>query len=188
MSRFGVSRPFHEYICGIRDIGRLVAFPHWSLFYCNYVAYMGSADLPLLAPAGSAFDLLAWDARGLVPVVAVDQVTGVVIMAAHANRCALAETLRSGWATYWSRSRDTLWVKGATSGNRQRIIAVRADCDGDHLLYLVEADGPACHTGRLSCFSWRIDGDASIVCDRQVLIGSDVESSTVASAANGGRP
>lgn len=131
---------------------------------------MGSVDLPLLTPTGSAFDLLIWDDRGLIPVVAVDQLTGIVLMAAHANRCALAETLRSGLATYWSRSRDELWVKGATSGNQQRIIEVRADCDGDHLLYVVEASGPACHTGRCSCFSWRIDADASIVCDRPVLM------------------
>lgn len=130
---------------------------------------MGSADLPLESPAGSAFDLLLWDSRGLIPVVAVEQATGTVLMAANANRCALAETLRTGWATYWSRSRNELWVKGATSGNQQRIIEVRADCDGDHLLYVVEASGPACHTGRRSCFSWRVGADASIVCDRPVL-------------------
>lgn len=131
--------------------------------------FMAHLDLPLSASAGSAFDLLLWDARGLVPVVAWDQQTGEVLMAAHANRSALAETLRTGWATYWSRSRKELWVKGDTSGNRQRIIEVRADCDGDHLLYVIQASGPACHTGRRSCFSWRVDRDASVTCDRPLM-------------------
>jgi phosphoribosyl-AMP cyclohydrolase len=134
---------------------------------------MSSTDLPLVSPAGRAFDALAWDVRGLVPVVAVEHLTGTVLMAANANRCALAETLRTGWATYWSRSRNALWVKGATSGNQQRIFEVRTDCDGDHLLYVVEASGHACHTGRRSCFSWRIASDASITCDRPVLGKAD---------------
>ena len=130
---------------------------------------MATLDLPLQSPLGSAFDLLLWDNRGLVPVVTVEQSTGTVLMAAWINRCALAETLRTNLATYWSRSRNELWVKGATSGNQQRVFEVRADCDGDHVLYLDESVGPACHTGRKSCFSWRIDADASVTCDRPVI-------------------
>jgi phosphoribosyl-AMP cyclohydrolase len=122
-------------------------------------------DLPAAVPAGGVYAALRWDATtGLLPVVAMS-VDGELLMAAHANRCALATSLRTGWATYWSRSRSALWVKGDTSGNRQRIVAVRADCDGDHLLYVVEATGPACHTGRRSCFSWCIRADGSITCD-----------------------
>jgi phosphoribosyl-AMP cyclohydrolase len=128
-----------------------------------------SPDLPQSLPSGGVFSALRWSVDGLIPVVAVDHPTGEVLMAAYVDRRALAETLDSGWATYWSRSRQQLWRKGETSGNRQRIIEVRADCDGDHLLYLVEAQGPACHTGRQSCFSWRIDRDASITCDGVLL-------------------
>ena len=139
--------------------------------------FMQRLDLPLSASAGSAFDLLLWDAGGLMPVVAWDELTDNVLMAAHANRCSLAETLRMGWATSWSRSRNAIWVKGATSGNRQRVVEVRADCDGDHFLYVAEATGPDCHTGRRSCLSWRIDRDASLKCDQSPMVVDGAERS-----------
>lgn len=88
----------------------------------------------------------------LIPVVAQDYATREVLMIAYANAEALKETVRTGFAHYWSRSRQELWKKGQTSGNVQRIIEILADCDGDALLYRVEQRGPACHLGRHSCF------------------------------------
>ena len=88
----------------------------------------------------------------LIPVVVQDYVTREVLMVAYANARALKETVRTGFANYWSRSRNELWKKGQTSGNVQRVIEVLADCDGDALLYRVEQTGPACHLGKRSCF------------------------------------
>ena len=99
---------------------------------------------------------IRWDERGLVPVVVQDAHTGQVLMLAYANEQALQRTLESGDAWFWSRSRGELWHKGATSGNRQHLVEVRYDCDADTLLYRVEPAGPACHTGRQSCFYRRL--------------------------------
>lgn len=95
------------------------------------------------------------DENGLVPCVTQDLRTHAVLMVAWVSKEALAAALASGYATYFSRSRQEVWEKGATSGNRQRLIHVRLDCDGDTLLYLVEARLPACHEGTDTCFSWR---------------------------------
>jgi phosphoribosyl-AMP cyclohydrolase / phosphoribosyl-ATP pyrophosphohydrolase len=95
---------------------------------------------------------VTWDERGLAPAVAVDATTGAVLMVAWMNAEALAATLDSGLATFYSRSRGRLWQKGETSGNVLRVREVRLDCDGDTLLLVVEAAGPACHTGKTSCF------------------------------------
>jgi phosphoribosyl-AMP cyclohydrolase len=92
-----------------------------------------------------------FDARGLVPVVAQEE-DGTVLMLAWANRQALEATLRTRRGTYWSRSRGELWRKGATSGHVQEVTAVKLDCDGDAVLYVVRQTGPACHLGRRSCF------------------------------------
>lgn len=100
----------------------------------------------------SAADNIEFDRQGLVPVIAQDVNTGETLMLAYANREAVEKTLESGEAHYYSRSRDELWRKGATSGNTQRVVEVRIDCDGDALLYKVEPRGPACHTGQKSCF------------------------------------
>lgn len=94
-----------------------------------------------------------WDANGLAPVVIADAGSGAVLTLAYANREALERTLASGSTWLWSRSRNELWNKGATSGNTQRVVAVTLDCDGDALLYRVIPNGPACHTGAPSCFS-----------------------------------
>lgn len=94
----------------------------------------------------------AFGPDGLLPVVTQDAVNGQVLMLAWVNREALDATLETGQAHYWSRSRQELWRKGATSGNTQEIVSVRLDCDGDALLYLVRQTGPACHTGEQSCF------------------------------------
>jgi phosphoribosyl-AMP cyclohydrolase / phosphoribosyl-ATP pyrophosphohydrolase len=102
---------------------------------------------------------IRFDDRGLVPVVAQDASTGEVLTLAYANREAVERTLESGEAHYYSRSRGELWRKGATSGNTQRVVGVRVDCDGDALLYRVLPNGPACHTGERSCFFTQISGE-----------------------------
>ena len=93
-----------------------------------------------------------WDERGLIQAVATDAATGTLLMVAHMNATALAATLATGEAHYWSRSRQEVWHKGATSGNFQRVVELRIDCDQDVILLRVEAAGPACHTGETSCF------------------------------------
>ncbi len=95
---------------------------------------------------------LTTDASGLLPVVVQDRASGDVLMVAWANAEALARTAETGLAHFWSRSRGALWRKGETSGNALRVVEVRADCDRDTLLLVVEPQGPACHTGTRSCF------------------------------------
>lgn len=95
---------------------------------------------------------IAYDDRGFVPVVIQDWATGEVLTLAYANAEAVAKTQETGELHLWSRSRDELWHKGATSGNTQAVKALRVDCDGDALLALVEPAGPACHTGERTCF------------------------------------
>lgn len=98
------------------------------------------------------------DARGLVPCVVQDAATGEVLMLAWQNREALAETIRTGEATFFSRSRNELWRKGATSGNVQRVKSAATDCDRDAVLLQVEPAGPACHTGERTCFHAPLTG------------------------------
>ena len=98
-----------------------------------------------------------FDAGGLIPAIAVDATDGTVLMQAYMNREALAETIRRGEAVYWSRSRQELWHKGATSGNVQVVTELLTDCDQDSLVLRVEQrGGAACHTGRRSCFYRRV--------------------------------
>jgi phosphoribosyl-ATP pyrophosphohydrolase/phosphoribosyl-AMP cyclohydrolase len=97
-------------------------------------------------------DALAFDERGLVPVVAQDAASGLVLMAAWANREALETTLTTGQVHFWSRSRGELWRKGATSGHTLALVSLHADCDGDTVLARVRPAGPACHTGEVTCF------------------------------------
>ncbi|MEA2297681.1 MAG: phosphoribosyl-AMP cyclohydrolase / phosphoribosyl-ATP pyrophosphohydrolase [Solirubrobacteraceae bacterium] len=95
---------------------------------------------------------ISYDERGLVPCVVQDWNTGEVLTLAYMNELALRRTRETGELHFWSRSRDELWHKGATSGNIQALRALRLDCDGDTLLALVEPAGPACHTGKRTCF------------------------------------
>jgi phosphoribosyl-ATP pyrophosphohydrolase/phosphoribosyl-AMP cyclohydrolase len=111
----------------------------------------------------SILEDIRYDERGLVPVIAQDANTNEVLMLAYANEEALIKTIETGEAYYYSRSRRELWRKGATSGNTQKVVEVRLDCDGDALLYRVAPRGPACHTGEDSCFFTPVlspDGDA----------------------------
>ncbi len=96
--------------------------------------------------------MLKFDQQGLIPAILQDAETREVLMVAYMNEEAVRRTLESGDAWFWSRSRQELWHKGATSGNYQRVERIRVDCDGDAILIAVRPDGPACHTGATSCF------------------------------------
>lgn len=110
-----------------------------------------SAEPVGLDPAIAA--RLKRNADGLVPAVVQERGTGAVLMLAWLNDEALARTLTTGRGTYFSRSRNEIWVKGATSGHVQRVREVRLDCDGDTVLVIVDQTGPACHTGAATCFT-----------------------------------
>ena len=105
-------------------------------------------------------DEVRFDADGLVPAIAQQHDTGEILMMAWMSREALAETLATGRVCYWSRSRQALWRKGDTSGQTQRLVELRLDCDGDAVLVRVDQTGVACHTGRRSCFHRVADGGA----------------------------
>lgn len=103
---------------------------------------------------------LKWNEKGLIPAIAQDIVTGEVLMMAWMNAESLERTVSTGKAHYYSRSRNSLWLKGETSGNFQEVRSVRYDCDADTILLLVESKGPACHTGERTCFFRTIGEDA----------------------------
>jgi phosphoribosyl-ATP pyrophosphohydrolase/phosphoribosyl-AMP cyclohydrolase len=106
----------------------------------------------------SVLDELKWDGDGLIPAVVQETETGEVLMVAWMDREALAKTLESGLAHFWSRSRRALWRKGETSGHTQHVDGLYADCDRDTLLVQAHQDGVACHTGARSCFFTRLEG------------------------------
>ncbi|WP_374372861.1 phosphoribosyl-AMP cyclohydrolase [Dongia sp.] len=120
-----------------------------------------------ITPDLAAFiDGLKFDADGLIPAIAQQHDSGEVLMMAWMNRESVRETLTGGRVVYWSRSRRALWRKGDTSGQIQRLVELRADCDRDCLLLMVDQVGVACHTGRRSCFFTAIrDGAPKIVAE-----------------------
>ncbi len=105
---------------------------------------------------------LKYDANGLIPAIAQDAESGEVLMMAWMNAEAVARSLESGRVTYWSRSRQSFWVKGESSGHMQELVELRMDCDRDCLLALVRQKGPACHTNRRSCFYTAIRNSAEV--------------------------
>jgi phosphoribosyl-AMP cyclohydrolase len=107
-------------------------------------------------------EAISFDAAGLVPAIAQQHDTGEVLMLAWMNREAVAETLATGRVCYFSRSRNRLWRKGETSGQQQRLVELRLDCDGDAILLRVDQTGVACHTGRRTCF-YRAASDGALV-------------------------
>jgi len=130
----------------------------------DFAAVMSDNDAPF-APPGSTQEveegrvlMPKFDADGLVTCVATDAASGDVLMVAHMNARALERTIATGEAHYFSRSRQTLWRKGETSGHVQRVVEMRMDCDQDAIWIRVEQVGAACHTGRKSCFYRRIEG------------------------------
>ncbi len=109
---------------------------------------------------------LKFDSQGLIPAIIQDEDTGEILMVAYMNKESIEKTLEEGFCCYWSRSRKKLWLKGESSGHKQKIKEMRIDCDGDALLIQVEQVGGACHTGYKSCFyrkwtgkDWIIDGE-----------------------------
>ncbi|TFH86202.1 phosphoribosyl-AMP cyclohydrolase [Billgrantia azerbaijanica] len=127
------------------------------------------ADCEARHPLGAVLDAARFNADGLIPAIAQQHDSGEVLMMAWMNREALEETLRTGRVCYWSRSRGKLWRKGESSGQQQHLRAAHLDCDGDTLLLQVEQTGPACHTGRRSCFYLALEGEAARV-DSEPLI------------------
>lgn len=110
-------------------------------------------------PLKRVLDSLPYNSDGLIPAIAQQHDTGEVLMMAWMNRLSLDETLEKGRVCYWSRSRQKLWRKGESSGQVQLLKDMRFDCDGDTILLLVDQTGPACHTGRRSCFYNAVRGD-----------------------------
>lgn len=110
-------------------------------------------------PLKQVLDTLPYNSDGLIPAIAQQHDTGEVLMMAWMNRVSLDETLEKGRVCYWSRSRQKLWRKGESSGQVQLLKDMRFDCDGDTILLLVDQTGPACHTGRRSCFYNAVRGD-----------------------------
>ena len=122
-------------------------------------------------------DSLKWDEKGLIPAIAQDS-SGRVLMLAYMNRESFLKTLESGFAVYFSRSRQKLWQKGEESGHRQKILKIQTDCDQDTILLTVEQAGLACHTGRKSCFFYDFNNgqwveNAPVEKDMSAVYGSD---------------
>lgn len=129
------------------------------------LSYNGHMMLDMPASA-ALLDAIAWTPTGLVSCVAQQHDTGEVLMVAWMDRAAIRETLATGRVCYFSRSRSRLWRKGETSGQVQRLVELRLDCDGDALLALVDQTGAACHTGRRSCFYRAArDGTLAVIAD-----------------------
>ncbi|MFZ5963745.1 phosphoribosyl-AMP cyclohydrolase [Thalassococcus sp. BH17M4-6] len=115
---------------------------------------------------------LVYDEKGLIPAIAQDAQSGEVLMMAWMNAESVAQTLESGRVTYWSRSRQSFWIKGETSGHVQKLVDLRVDCDRDCLLVLVDQTGPACHTNRRSCFYTGIRDGAEVELAQPMTVSS----------------
>ena len=125
-------------------------------------------------------DELKFDEKGLIPAVVVDSATKKVLTVAYMNRESLEISINEGTTCFWSRSRQELWRKGATSGNKQHIVSITADCDKDALTVVVRKDGPACHLGTDSCFNYPVyenesEGEFSLEALMKVIEGRKIE-------------
>jgi phosphoribosyl-AMP cyclohydrolase len=107
-------------------------------------------------PLEQVLDAIKTNDDGLIPAIAQQYDSGEVLMMAWMNRASIEETLTEGQVCYWSRSRQTYWRKGESSGHRQRLVSMKLDCDGDTLLLSVDQQGPACHTNRRNCFFYEL--------------------------------
>ncbi len=119
----------------------------------------------------TAFDIesLIFDERGLIPAIAQDGDSGEILVFAWMNVASIRETIETGRVVYWSRSRETFWRKGDTSGHIQKLIDLRFDCDRDCLLLIVDQTGPACHTFRRSCFYAAVRDGARVELSRPII-------------------
>jgi len=145
----------------------------------NFFKMREAAQKGDAASLAEVLQQLRFDSNGLMPAIAQQHDSGEVLMLAWMNHAALTETLQTGRVCYWSRSRQRLWRKGETSGQVQQLIDMRFDCDGDAILLLVDQQGPACHTGRRSCFYHTVDGEqvlinAAPLLDPQTLYGKSL--------------
>lgn len=127
------------------------------------------AELNARQPLATILDAVRFNADGLIPAIAQQHDSGEVLMMAWMNRESLEETLATGRVCYWSRSRQKLWRKGESSGQQQHLRGARLDCDGDTLLLQVEQTGPACHTGRRSCFYVALEGDSARIISEPLI-------------------
>ncbi|MCE8002031.1 phosphoribosyl-AMP cyclohydrolase [Billgrantia ethanolica] len=127
------------------------------------------AELDARLPIEHILAEVRFNQDGLIPAIAQQHDSGEVLMMAWMNREALEETLASGRVCYWSRSRGKLWRKGESSGQQQHLRAASLDCDGDTLLLQVEQNGPACHTGRRSCFYVALEGEEARVTSEPLI-------------------
>ena len=123
-------------------------------------------------PARDIISQLSFNEQNLIPVITQEAETGQVLMMAWMNPESLQYSLDSGLMTYWSRSRNTLWKKGETSGHLQHIVSMQVDCDGDTLLFKVNQVGAACHTGRKHCFYFSLDSHTAPAEEQQFIIDS----------------
>ncbi|MBB3140908.1 phosphoribosyl-AMP cyclohydrolase [Halomonas organivorans] len=120
-------------------------------------------------PLGEILDAIRFNDDGLIPAIAQQHDSGEVLMMAWMNRESLEETLATSQVCYWSRSRGKLWRKGESSGQQQRLKSAALDCDGDTLLLQVEQTGPACHTGRRSCFYVVLEGEQARIASAPLI-------------------
>ncbi|MCE8040909.1 phosphoribosyl-AMP cyclohydrolase [Billgrantia desiderata] len=127
------------------------------------------AELDARLPLERILAAVRFNQDGLIPAIAQQHDSGEVLMMAWMNREALEETLASGRVCYWSRSRGKLWRKGESSGQQQHLRAASLDCDGDTLLLQVEQNGPACHTGRRSCFYVALEGEEARITSEPLI-------------------
>ena len=141
----------------------------WGGWFRYHITYVWHPLPHCKASMSEIIDQLRFDAAGLVPAIAQQHDTGEVLMMAWMDRAAIEETLATGRVCYWSRSRQAPWRKGETSGQVQRLVELRIDCDGDTVLLRVDQDGVACHTGRRSCF-YRAARDGALVTIADPLI------------------
>jgi len=129
----------------------------------SYFQNLEQHDTQLSIELLEVIENLAFNEQGLIPVITQDATTNKVLMFAWMNKDSLCQTIRTKRMTYWSRSRNNLWIKGETSGHTQSLISMSFDCDGDVVLCKVEQIGAACHTGRTGCFYLNVDLDGSKV-------------------------
>lgn len=128
-------------------------------------------------PSDSFLDQVKWDASGLIPAIAQDAETGKVLMVAWMNREALTLTAQENIAVYWSRSRQSIWRKGESSGHTQHVKRIRLDCDADVIVLSIEQlGGIACHTGRESCFYRELEGGKWVTKDAVIKDPKDIYS------------
>lgn len=129
----------------------------------TYFQKLEKHDVNLPLELMTVIEQLAFNEQGLIPVITQDATSKVVLMFAWMNQTSLCQTILTQRMTYWSRSRESLWIKGESSGHTQSLISMSFDCDGDVILCQVEQVGAACHTGRPNCFYLNVDLDQSQV-------------------------